>query len=70
MIRPSDRRLAVELIHEVNQNGARLARAPNQVWIWDITWLKGLVRGIYYRLYLIIDLFSRKIVGWDIWEKE
>lgn len=47
-----------------------LATAPNQVWTWDITWLKGPVRGLYYRLYLIIDLFSRKIVGWDIWETE
>jgi len=47
-----------------------LATAPNQVWTWDITWLKGPVKGLYYRLYLIIDLFSRKIVGWDIWETE
>lgn len=47
-----------------------LATAPNQVWTWDITWLKGPVQGFYYRLYLIIDLFSRKIVGWDIWETE
>jgi len=47
-----------------------LATAPNQVWTRDITWLKGPVQGIYYRLYLIIDLFSRKIVGWDIWETE
>lgn len=47
-----------------------LATAPNQVWTWDITWLKGPVQGLYYRLYLIIDLFSRKIVGWDIWETE
>lgn len=47
-----------------------VATAPNQVWTWDITWLKGPVQGLYYRLYLIIDLFSRKIVGWDIWETE
>ena len=47
-----------------------LATAPNQVWTWDITWLKGPVRGFYYRLYLILDLFSRKIVGWDIWDTE
>ncbi|MBO0587454.1 IS3 family transposase [Sporosarcina sp. E16_8] len=47
-----------------------LATAPNQVWTWDITWLKGPVKGLYYRLYMIIDLFSRKIVGWDIWESE
>lgn len=47
-----------------------VATAPNQVWTWDITWLKGPVKGLYYRLYMIIDLFSRKIVGWDIWETE
>ncbi|WP_255551646.1 IS3 family transposase, partial [Sporosarcina sp. E16_8] len=47
-----------------------LATAPNQVWTWDITWLKGPVKGLYYKLYLIIDLFSRKIVGWEVWETE
>jgi putative transposase len=49
---------------------SHLATAPNQVWTWDITWLKGPVKGLFYRLYLIIDLFSRKIVGWEIWETE
>jgi len=47
-----------------------VAHEPNQVWTWDITWLDGPILGLYYRLYLIIDLFSRKIVGWEIWEKE
>lgn len=49
---------------------SHLAIAPNQVWTWDITWLKGPVKGQFFRLYLIIDLFSRKIVGWEIWETE
>jgi len=49
---------------------SHVATAPNQVWTWDITWLNGPVLGLYYRLYLIIDLFSRKIVGWEVWEKE
>jgi putative transposase len=49
---------------------SHLARTPNQVWTWDITWLKGPVKGMFYRLYLIIDLFSRKIVGWEVWEME
>ena len=40
------------------------------MWTWDITWLKGPVQGLYYRLYLIIDFFSRKIVDCDIWETE
>lgn len=47
-----------------------VATAPNQVWTWDITWLKGPVKGLFYRLYMIIDVFSRKIVGWEIWETE
>ena len=38
--------------------------------MWDITWLPGPAKGIYYYLYMIMDLFSRKIVGWEIWEKE
>ncbi|MCT6925447.1 hypothetical protein [Metasolibacillus sp.] len=42
---------------------SHLAVAPNQVWTWDITWLAGPVKGMFYRLYLIIDLFSRKVVG-------
>jgi putative transposase len=46
------------------------AKAPNEVWMWDITWLPGPARGIYYYLYLILDLFSRKIVAWEIWPEE
>lgn len=43
-----------------------VASAPNQVWSWDITYLRSRVRGVYYYLYLIIDVYSRKIVGWDV----
>jgi len=46
------------------------ATGPNQVWMWDITWLPGPVKGIYFFLYLILDLFSRKIIAWDIWLEE
>ncbi len=49
---------------------SHLATAPNQVWTWDITWLGGPVKGLFYRLYLILDLFSRKAVGWEVWETE
>ncbi|MUV38166.1 hypothetical protein JNUCC1_02177 [Lentibacillus sp. JNUCC-1] len=49
---------------------SHLATAPNQVWTWDITWLGGPVKGLFYRLYLILDLFSRKAVGWEVWESE
>jgi len=46
------------------------ATAPNQVWTWDITYLNGPVKGLFYYLYLILDLFSRDIVGWEVWEEE
>lgn len=41
-----------------------VATAPNQVWTWDMTWMPGPIKGLFYRLYMIIDLFSRKVVGW------
>ena len=47
-----------------------VATGPNQVWMWDITYLNGPIKGLHYYLYLITDLFSRKIVGWEVWEKE
>lgn len=43
-----------------------VARAPNQVWSWDITKLAGPTRGGYFSLYVIIDIFSRYVVGWDV----
>ena len=46
------------------------ATAPNQVWTWDITYLAAAVKGIFYYLYLIVDIFSRDIVGWEVWEEE
>ena len=46
------------------------ATGPNQVWCWGITWLPGPARGRFYYLYLILDLYSRKIVAWEIHESE
>lgn len=46
------------------------AHGPNQVWSWDISYLPTQVRGIYFYLYFIMDIFSRKIVGWSIHERE
>ncbi|WP_052469829.1 IS3 family transposase [Thiolapillus brandeum] len=46
------------------------ATGPNQIWSWDITYLASTVRGTFYYLYLIEDIFSRKIVGWEIHERE
>lgn len=42
------------------------ATAPNQVWTWDITKLATLERGVVLHLYVIIDLFSRYVVGWMV----
>ncbi len=47
-----------------------VATAPNQVWSWDITYLKSSVKGKFYYLYLVVDIFSRMIVGWAIHEEE
>lgn len=43
---------------------------PNQIYSWDITYLQSTVRGQFYYLYLFLDLFSRKIVGWSIHENQ
>jgi len=42
------------------------ARNPNEVWSWDITYLNSPIRGTYYYLYLVEDIFSRMIVGWTV----
>lgn len=47
-----------------------LATAPNQVWSWDITKLRSQVKWHYYYLYVILDIFSRYVVGWLIAERE
>lgn len=47
-----------------------LATAPNQVWTWDITWLDGPVKGKYYKLFMIIDMYSRYIVASEVWKTE
>jgi transposase InsO family protein len=46
------------------------ARGPCQVWSWDITWLPGPVRGLFFYLYLMLDVYSRKIVGWEVHDRE
>jgi putative transposase len=46
------------------------ATAPNQVWTWDITKLRGPLKGVFYCLYVILDLFSRMTVGWLLAERE
>jgi putative transposase len=46
------------------------ADGPNQVYSWDITYLASALKGSFYYLYLIEDIYSRKIVGWEVHEKE
>ena len=47
-----------------------IATAPGQVWCWDMTYLPAKVMGRWFHLYLILDLYSRKIVGWEVHEKD
>lgn len=47
-----------------------IATRPNQVWSWDITYLKTSVRGVFFYLYLVMDVFSRKIVGVAVHDRE
>lgn len=47
-----------------------VAHGPNEVWTWDITYLKTTVRGVFFYLYLVVDMWSRKIVGWTVEESE
>lgn len=73
------------ILHEVNEQHHRgrsrrpgksvppkgfCATGPNQVWTWDITWLPTSIRGMFFYLYMIVDVFSRKIVGWEVYNRE
>lgn len=48
----------------------KTATGPNQVQSWDITYLKTLVRGQHYYFYLFLDIWSRQIVGWEVYDRE
>jgi len=56
--------------HIARASTVHQATGPNQVWSWDITWLPTTVRGSYLYLYLIMDVWSRRIVGWRIAQRE
>lgn len=49
---------------------SHIANGPNEVWTWDITWLTSYIKGKYYKLYLIVDIYSRMIIAWEVWEEE
>lgn len=53
-----------------NKPKALVATAPNQLYSWDITDLSTLVRGLFFYLYLVMDIDSRKIVGWQVYDVE
>jgi len=56
--------------HPVYQKPELLATAPNQLWSWDITKLRGPAKWTYFYLYVILDVFSRYVVGWMVAHRE
>jgi len=59
-----------QLRHPQYRKPELLATAPNQVWSWDITKLLGPVKWTYFYLYVILDIFSRYVVGWLVAHRE
>lgn len=59
-----------QLRHPSYQKPELLASVPNQVWSWDITKLLGPVKWTYFYLYVILDIFSRYVVGWMVAPRE
>jgi transposase InsO family protein len=56
--------------HDAKKKPQLIARKPNEVWSWDITKLRSPVRGQFYDLYVMIDIFSRCVVHWEIHVRE
>ena len=59
-----------QLVRPVYRKPELLAQGPNQVWSWDITKLKGPEKWTYFYLYVILDIFSRYVVGWMLAYRE
>lgn len=55
-----------QLRHPLYKKPELLATGPKQVWSWDVTRLKGPVKWTYFYLYVILDIFSRYVVGWMV----
>jgi putative transposase len=63
-------RLKSKTPRKVKKPLALIASKPNEIYSWDITYLPAHIRGMYYYLYLVLDIYSRKIVGWQVYDKE
>jgi putative transposase len=59
-----------QLTHPAYNKPELLAERPNELWSWDISKLKAATRGTWFFLYVIIDVFSRYIVGWTVQHRE
>ena len=59
-----------QLRHPIYRKPELLAERPNEVWSWDITKLMGPTKWSYFYLYVILDIFSRRVVGWCVADAE
>ena len=59
-----------QAVHPARARPELMATKPGDVWSWDITKLRGPERGVYYDLYVIIDIYSRYVVGWTVAARE
>ena len=59
-----------QLTHPAYKTPELLAERPNELWSWDVSKLKGPAKWTYYYLYVILDVFSRYIVGWTVQYRE
>jgi putative transposase len=57
-------------VRQVKKPKALVATGPNQIYSWDITYLPTVIKGVFLYLYLVMDIYSRKIVGWQIHDEE
>jgi putative transposase len=63
-----DRR--AQATHPAKVKPELLATGPDQVWSWDVTKLKGPIKGVTYCLLVMLDIYSRKVIHWEIWPTE
>jgi putative transposase len=57
-------------VRPVKKPRALMATGPNQIYSWDITYLPTVVKGVFLYLYLVMDVYSRKVVGWQVHDEE